>query len=177
MTRKNQPNRPTNGRESSKYPFSPVFDQNRYSVEGPKQAENDEIEIRPKGPLRNIVTRSKTERITQIGPQTAVGGQKPFSWPKRVHPPFWGGGGSPVDRYSKGPLCSPKNAKSQMDPHTPSEVPILGCNQKLGAESPHKRPSEVRNRFLYQKGPRRCTLSVSVAMGPVKSELNYFLVG
>ena len=51
-------------------------------------------------------------------------------------------------RLRQATLCSRKSAKSQMDPHTPSEVPIRISDPKLGAESAHKRPRELRNRFF-----------------------------
>ena len=38
-------------------------------------------------------------------------------------------------RLKRATLCSRKSAKSQMDPHTPSEVPIRISDPKLGAKS------------------------------------------
>ena len=45
----------------------------------------------------------------------------------------------------------PKYPKSQMDPHTPSEVVIWGCDQKEAAQSAHKRPRELKTHFVDQK--------------------------
>ena len=65
--------------------------------------------------------------------------------PKKTPPPPQRAPPISFVRYSKEPLCSPKYEKTQMDPHTPSEVPIRISDPKLGAESAHKRPRKLRN--------------------------------